>query len=106
MKIIYLVRHCKANGQDPSTPFSDNELKFEGGESSSEALTRGMQVIREMVERPEKTIVIVTHGALLSLLIKQFNKEFGYEDWKSLSNPDVYKLELHNDGAVIQRIWN
>lgn len=85
--------------------YTDYDLKFEGGESSNEALNRGMIVIQEMIARPEETIVIVTHGALMSLLIKQYNKEFGFEDWKSLSNPDIYKLEIHDNKSTIERIW-
>lgn len=81
------------------------ELKLDGGESSTEAVERGMSVVREMIARPEKSICVVTHGALLSLLIRQFNKEFGFKDWKKLSNPDVYKLEIQGDQAFIERVW-
>ncbi|TVX91385.1 histidine phosphatase family protein [Cohnella terricola] len=178
MKHIYLVRHCKAAGQEPEAPLTlegnqqaellgeffinknveyiisspyerakhtirplserlnlrihtdnrlqervlsikqldnwmellertyiDDELLYEGGESSNEATTRGMKVINEMLQRPEKTIVIVTHGALLSLLIRQYKKQFGFEDWKKLTNPDVYKLEVNKGEAYIERIW-
>jgi 2,3-bisphosphoglycerate-dependent phosphoglycerate mutase len=52
--------------------YLDFDLKFEGGESSNEALSRGMQVIQEMIQRPETNILAVTHGALLSLLIKHY----------------------------------
>lgn len=85
--------------------YENYELKLDGGESSTEAVERGMSVVREMIARPEKSICVVTHGALLSLLIRQFNKEFGFEDWKKLSNPDVYKLEIQGDQAFIERVW-
>lgn len=81
------------------------DLKFEGGESSNEAVKRGMKVIEEMIERPEKTILLVTHGNLLSLLIKQYNNDFGFDDWKLLSNPDVYSLEIQENKTVINRVW-
>lgn len=85
--------------------YCDFNLKFEGGESSNEALKRGLKVVEKMLVRPERTILIVTHGALLSLLIKQYNNDFGFEDWKLLSNPDVYQLEIQDNKTVINRIW-
>lgn len=85
--------------------YLDVDLKFEGGESSNEAAKRGMQVMNEIIKRPEKTIVLVTHGALLSLLIRNYNPDFGFEDWKHLSNPDVYELEIGLVGNKIIRNW-
>ncbi|WP_438350652.1 histidine phosphatase family protein [Paenibacillus sp. FA6] len=85
--------------------YSDYDLKFEGGESSNEAVKRGMKVIQDMIARPEGTILIVTHGALMSLIIRHYNKEFGFEDWKTLSNPDIYKLEIQDNKSSIERIW-
>lgn len=85
--------------------YENYDLKLDGGESSNEAVERGMNVVREMIARPEESICVVTHGALLSLLFRQFNKAFGFEDWKKLSNPDVYKLEILGDQTVIERVW-
>jgi len=85
--------------------YSDFDLKFEGGESSNEAAGRALQVIKEMIERPEQNIVVVTHGALLSLIINQYDRAFGFEGWKRLTNPDVYKLEIEHHDARINRVW-
>lgn len=84
--------------------YTDYDLKFEGGESSNEAVKRGIKVIEEMIARPEGTILIVTHGALMSLIIRHYKKEFGFEDWKTLSNPDIYKLEIQDNKTSIERI--
>jgi 2,3-bisphosphoglycerate-dependent phosphoglycerate mutase len=73
--------------------YLDDDLKFEGGESSKEAAARGIQVIEELLRRPEHTGLIVTHGGLLSLIIRQFIM-FGFDDWKNLTNPDVFLLTI------------
>lgn len=86
--------------------YLDEDLKLEGGESSREAVDRGIQLVQELIERAEKTVIIVTHGALLSLLIRYYDPQFGFEDWKKLSNPDVYLLELKEAEAKIRRVWN
>jgi 2,3-bisphosphoglycerate-dependent phosphoglycerate mutase len=85
--------------------FLDDDLKFPGGESSAEATGRGLAVIEEATARPEHACLIVTHGGLLSLIIRHYNREFGFEDWRRLTNPDVYELQIHAREAVIRRIW-
>lgn len=85
--------------------YEDMDLKFEGGESSNEAMRRGIEVIEEQLERPESNIIVVTHGALLSLIIRHYSKEFGFEEWKNLKNPDIYKLEIDTQGVRVEHLW-
>ncbi|GIP32159.1 histidine phosphatase family protein [Paenibacillus sp. J2TS4] len=85
--------------------YSDLDLKFPGGESSNEAMSRGIAVLNELHDRPENNIAVVTHGALMSLILKHFISSFGFDDWQSLSNPDVYRAAVDLRGASISRIW-
>jgi len=82
------------------------DLKYEGGESSQEAMDRGIQVIHEMLARPERNIALVTHGALMSLMIKFYQSEFGFEDWLKLTNPDVYRISIDEKAFRVNRIMN
>jgi 2,3-bisphosphoglycerate-dependent phosphoglycerate mutase len=82
--------------------FSDLDLKYEGGESSKEAMNRIVNLIDEV--KNDYTI-IVTHGNIMSLLIKHFNNDFSFEHWSKLSNPDVFVLTI-NHSFQIKRIWN
>ena len=84
--------------------FDDIELKFEGGESSREAMKRVVEVVEEVFSR-NNNAVIVTHGNLMSLLLMYFNKDFGFDDWKSLSNPDVFLLINESNKVTFQRTW-
>lgn len=84
--------------------FDDANLAFPGGESSREATGRAMTVIEELAQRPERTMVVVTHGGLLSLLIRQYNPDFGFEGWRQLTNPDVFQLDMDRGSATIQRV--
>lgn len=86
--------------------FWDHELKFDGGESSQEAMNRIVQVIGEIFEHETKNTIIVTHGNLMSLLLHYYDKEFGFKEWKNLSNPDVFLLTLYNYRANFSRLWN
>lgn len=89
--------------------FDDFELKFEGGESSQEAANRMIGVVETVLHSNEENIIIVTHGNLMSLLLHHFHKEYGFEEWLSLSNPDVYllKSDKSDDREVtIERLWS
>ncbi|MBW8352042.1 phosphoglycerate mutase family protein [Bacillus sp. IITD106] len=88
------------------TTFDDIELKFEGGESSRDAIKRIVQVVEEVFSSKDKNTIIVTHGNLMSLLLKHFNNEFGFDNWKNLSNPDVFLLKNENNKVTFERLWN
>jgi 2,3-bisphosphoglycerate-dependent phosphoglycerate mutase len=85
--------------------FNDMELKFEGGESSQEATSRVVNAVEDIVKSENENTIIVTHGNLMSLLLKNFNNDFGFEEWKILSNPDVFLLHIKNNEATIERLW-
>jgi 2,3-bisphosphoglycerate-dependent phosphoglycerate mutase len=83
--------------------FEDLTVCYEGGESSEEVINRGMQVINELMEIDKHSIAVVTHGAILILILKYFNNDFGYNQWKNLENPDAYLLhfeEKENRGIL------
>lgn len=82
--------------------FLDFDLKFEGGESAREAAERGAEAL---AEAPDGAI-LVTHGNMMGLLLKKFEEAYGFEEWKALSNPDVYILSIDKDSTSIKRMWN
>ncbi|WP_033542398.1 histidine phosphatase family protein [Planococcus sp. CAU13] len=81
--------------------FSDPDLKFEGGETAREAVERGAAA---MAEAPGNAI-LVTHGNMMGLLLKRFEEAYGFEEWKALSNPDVYILSINEENTIVKRIW-
>lgn len=85
--------------------FDDFELKFEGGESSLDATKRIVEVVESIFNSNHENTIIVTHGNLMYLLLKRFNKDFGFIDWKNLSNPDVYLLKYENNKVTSERLW-
>jgi len=86
--------------------YSDLELKFKGGESSKEAIERVLSLVKEIINYESEHTIIVTHGNLMSLLLMHFDSEFGFEQWRMLSNPDVYELSIDTEHTEFKRIWN
>ncbi|MGG1554732.1 histidine phosphatase family protein [Paenibacillus ferrarius] len=86
--------------------FNDLDRCLPGGESSREAMNRILSVIDEVLTTDFKNIVVVTHGNLMSLLLKYYDHQFGYEQWQSMSNPDVYCFSEFNNTPRIERVWD
>lgn len=86
--------------------YNNVELKFDGGESSKEATMRVLSLIEEVINNKFEHTIIVTHGNLMSLLLRHYDQEFGFEQWKMLSNPDVFELNVETHQTKHKRIWN
>jgi 2,3-bisphosphoglycerate-dependent phosphoglycerate mutase len=86
--------------------FTDLDRCLPGGESSREAMKRIVSAIDELHSVDFKNIAVVTHGNLMSLLLRYFDNQFGFKQWQSLSNPDVYCLSEYDKTPIVQRQWN
>jgi 2,3-bisphosphoglycerate-dependent phosphoglycerate mutase len=86
--------------------FLDLELKFEGGESSREAMNRIVPVVEEVLKSGTKNTVLVSHGNIISLLLKKYDNDFDFECWEKLSNPDVFQMTWTENKVILERIWD
>ncbi|TLS38136.1 histidine phosphatase family protein [Pseudalkalibacillus caeni] len=86
--------------------FEDMDICLEGGESSNEAMDRVVEALEESIRTKDEHIVFVLHGNIMALLLKHFDPSFGFKEWKQLSNPDVFEVQLENGNASVSRIWN
>ncbi|CAM3165586.1 histidine phosphatase family protein [Paenibacillus lupini] len=85
--------------------YDDLDLCYEGGESSSTAINRAVSVVLEALDREKNNIIVVSHGNLISLLLKYFDDRIGFKEWEALSNPDIFHFTFSEDTPVIRRIW-
>lgn len=88
-----------------SQSFDDLDLCLEGGESNRTAMQRGAAAIRDILAHHAEATAVVTHGGLMTLLLKHFDDRYGFAEWKALTNPDVYVLRFSSDGTQIERMW-
>lgn len=87
--------------------FEQSDLKFEGGESSKEASNRIWSVIEEVKVSGINNTIIVSHGNIISLLLKQIDERISYDDWRKLTNPDVFLIEYNDENEwSYKRVWN
>ena len=81
--------------------FMDSNVKLSGGESGLEAQDRAAEVIADATDGT----VIVTHGNLMALMLQSADPAYGFEEWKSLSNPDVFEMTIEGALKDVRRIW-
>ncbi|MBD1371870.1 histidine phosphatase family protein [Hazenella sp. IB182357] len=81
--------------------FIDLDLRLVGGESSRDAMERGIKALEGMKKRGGQHVVVVTHGNLLTLLLKSFDERFGFNEWEQMANPDVFQVDVGR-GEVMQ----
>ncbi|WP_214818120.1 histidine phosphatase family protein [Exiguobacterium sp. s59] len=84
--------------------FIDPTFKLPGAESSEEATHRIIQVI-ERVQSQHAATLLVTHGNLLALLLQRLDPHYDFETWRTMRNPDVYRLDFNDSTPVIEHIW-
>jgi 2,3-bisphosphoglycerate-dependent phosphoglycerate mutase len=85
--------------------FDDLDAVLAGGESSRTAMARGVEAIREIIDFPVDTTVVVSHGNLIALMLKHFDDRTGFAEWQALTNPDVYLVTMAEGAARVERIW-
>ncbi|MCP1447967.1 histidine phosphatase family protein [Priestia megaterium] len=86
--------------------FDDIDFKVDGGESTKEATVRVLELFKEVMNEKQKTTLFVTHGNLMTLILRYFDPKFGFGEWSRLTNPDVYQIDLQKKNVSITRLWS
>ena len=86
--------------------FDDYDLRAPGGESAREVLTRVRAALNEIFDANHAMPLVVTHGNLMALVLHSLDGTFGFQGWKSLTNPDVFMLRETEPGQFdFNRLW-
>lgn len=75
-----------------------------GGESTKQATERAISLIQDVLKLNRTTTLLVTHGNLLTLILKHFDHTIGFNEWRALTNPDVYEIII-DEQCTIKRLW-
>jgi len=80
---------------------------YPGGESSVMAQKRGIALVQRLLEQHlSEHIVLSTHGNLMALILQTFDPSVDFMFWRSLTMPDVYKLDICQSGnGLMRRLW-
>ncbi|SET96535.1 2,3-bisphosphoglycerate-dependent phosphoglycerate mutase [Salinibacillus kushneri] len=87
--------------------WNDYDFSWKGGESNRIAQKRGVNTTYQVLEgNTGKNVVIGTHGNIMVLILNYFDNQYGFDFWKQLEMPDIYKLSFNGKKLIdVQRIW-
>ena len=89
------------------TAWLDPAAAADGTESNRAAAERGVGVLQRILAKHRgEPVVMSTHGNLLALILGALNSSYGYETWRALTFPDVYRLVFQGKALVdLERVW-
>lgn len=87
--------------------YEDYDYFLSGGESIRDVQNRSLPIIKSLLYQYEgKTIILGTHGNIMTIIMNYFNSKYEYDFWKSTTKPDIYKLVFSGTTLQnVQRIW-
>lgn len=68
-------------------------------------MKRIVKVIEDIVASITENTIIVSHGGIVSLVLNYYDLDFGFEEWRKMSNPDVYQLRISQNESHFKRLW-
>jgi broad specificity phosphatase PhoE len=79
-----------------------NELVF-GNESADEAYSRFYRALHSILnEHKDQTVVIVTHGTVISLFVSRLTGSSDLELWQMLGLPSFIALDLGSNTVIVR----
>ncbi|MDI6677142.1 histidine phosphatase family protein [Bacillus wiedmannii] len=87
--------------------FSNPDFALMEGESYKDCQRRVVKVLKEiLMDFQGQTIVIGTHGLVMTLMMNYFDKQYGFEFLIHTSKPDIYKLEFNDEQLLnVEKLW-
>ena len=86
--------------------WSDENFKVADGVSHKDHFDKINPFLNEIFENfktDNKDLVVISHGVLIGIILKFFFKmSFGFNDWKTMTMPDIYFLSFDNNNKFIE----
>ncbi|ASA19438.1 histidine phosphatase family protein [Paenibacillus donghaensis] len=86
--------------------FADPDFALTGGESARMWTERAVRVLRQiLVNHRGERIAVGTHGAVMTLMMRYWDEQYGLDFVRQTSKPDIYKLEFREEQLLqVERI--
>jgi len=86
--------------------WTDFDAQLPSGESSNQAISRALDALELIKTELDEngSAAVQCHGTLIGLIIHHFQPSFGFDDWKSMTMPDIFKITFENENATVDHI--
>jgi 2,3-bisphosphoglycerate-dependent phosphoglycerate mutase len=85
-------------GRDQHLPtvaryWQDPEFALPDGESNRACARRMVKAVDQLAARhPGEVIALASHGNAIALYLGTIDRTFGYEQWRAMKNPDLFRV--------------
>lgn len=80
--------------------FANFDYRYEGGENLNEAQARGLAGLAAIAARGHCLPAVASHGNLIAAVLAAADPAFGFDAWRAMRNPDVFRLAMENGRPV------
>ncbi|MDQ0195288.1 histidine phosphatase family protein [Paenibacillus wynnii] len=86
---------------------SDTDFTFPGGESSGICQKRAILILKDILTKYRgQKVAIGTHGLVMTLMMRYFDKQYDLNFLLQTSKPDIYRMELIDEELVeTKKLW-
>ncbi len=82
--------------------WEDFDFRLPGGETNVEAQVRATTALNKIQSaHPDEAVAVVSHGTLMGLILNTFDPSFGYEEWRAITMPDIFRIDVPPTGAPV-----
>ncbi|WP_282942652.1 histidine phosphatase family protein [Paenibacillus sp. RC67] len=87
--------------------FTEPDFSLPGGESLKNCQNRSIAVLKRILhEHKGQKVVLGTHGAVMTLMMGYFDRQYDLEFLLKTSKPDIYRMEFNEDALLeTKRLW-
>jgi len=97
----------EAHWQGVRLVMEDREKRYGEGESGLEVTARGWPAVVEALDGANAVTALVSHGQMISHLLREIDGSDGYELWRAMTTPDVFEVWREQDGVLaMRRLWD
>jgi 2,3-bisphosphoglycerate-dependent phosphoglycerate mutase len=77
----------------------DLDFAFPNCESGTDCQRRIVAAIDTLVaEHAGSTFIAISHGNAIGLFLNSLDSSFGYNEWRAMKNPDIFKITHNGQG--------
>lgn len=80
--------------------FDDFTYRVEGGETLHEAQARGLAALADIADRGHRLPAVASHGNLIATLLNAADAGYGFEQWRAMANPDIFRMTMRGGAPV------
>ena len=81
--------------------FENWDYKMEGGESLNDTQRRAQRGLRKIARSDFERPIVAAHGNLIAAVLGAIDPDFGFEQWRGIKNPHLYRLSFSADAPVL-----